>query len=125
MSNVLRVAPCKLCFNYINRSDYHSYVNISGALRTLVEVLGGLARVPTSVGAALLLGRAFPVLLAALHTGRREATGPLRRRAVTLFDRQHRLEELTAGHALPVLLGERTLGCGGGGGGGGRREEDK
>lgn len=76
---------------------------------TLVKVLGGLAGVATAVGATFLLSRAFAVVLAALHAGRRKAAGPFRRQAGALLHLQHRLEELTAGHALPVLPGESPL----------------
>lgn len=76
---------------------------------TLVEVFGGLAGVATAVGAALLLSGALSVVIAALHAGRREAAGALWRWAAALLHRQHRLEELTAGNALPVLLGKHPL----------------
>lgn len=63
----------------------------------------------TAVGAALLLSGAFPIVIAALHTGRREAFGSLWRRTAALLHRQHRLKKLTAGHALPVFLGKDPL----------------
>lgn len=79
------------------------------SLFTLVEVFGRLAGVATAVGAALLLGRALPVAVAALDAGRRKATGSLRRWTAALLCRQNRLQELAAGHTLPVLLGKRPL----------------
>lgn len=76
---------------------------------TLVKVFGGLAGVTTAVGATFLLSGAFLVMLAALHAGCREAAGPFRRQAGALLHCQHRLKELTAGHALPVLPGKSPL----------------
>ena len=84
------------------------------SLLTFVEVLGGLAGVAAAVGAAFLLGRALPVVVTALHAGGREATGSLRWRTAALLGRQHRLQELAAGHALPVLLGKQPARWSGG-----------
>lgn len=63
----------------------------------------------TAIGAAFLLHGAFSVTVAALHAGRREAAGPLRRRTMALLHRQHRPQELAARCTLPVVLGERPL----------------
>lgn len=88
---------------------------------TFVEVLGQLAGVSAAVGAALFHSRTLAVLLAALHAGRREAAGLLRRGTVALLHSLHRLQELTAGETLVVLLGKeglrRTRGGGEGRGG--------
>lgn len=83
--------------------------SVGAARLTPVEVFGRLAGVATAVGAAFLLGGALPVAVAALHAGRRKAAGSLRRRADALLHLQHRLEELAAGHTLPVLFGKRSL----------------
>lgn len=76
---------------------------------TLVKVFRSLAGVPTAVGATFFLGRAFSVMITAFHAGCRETTGPFWREAGALLHCQHRLEELTAGHTLPVLPGECPL----------------
>lgn len=76
---------------------------------TLVKVLRGLAGVPTAVRATFFLGGTFLVMIAALHAGCCEAAGPVWRGAGALLHCQHRLEELTAGHTLPVLPGECLL----------------
>lgn len=78
-------------------------------LATFVEVLWHLAGVAAAVGAALFHGRTLSILLAALHASRRKAAGLLRRRAVALFHSLHRLQELTAGETLVVLLGKERL----------------
>lgn len=62
-----------------------------------------------TVGAAFLLSGALSVMITALHAGRREAAGSLWRRTAALLHRQHRLKELAAGHALPVLPGKHPL----------------
>lgn len=76
---------------------------------TLVKVFRGLAGVPTAVGATFFLGGAFLVMITAFHAGCCEAAGPVGRGAGALLHCQHRLEELTAGHTLPVLPGECSL----------------
>lgn len=78
-------------------------------LHTLVEVFGRLARVATAIGATFLLSRALSVMITALHAGGSKAAGPLWRWAGALLHRQHRLEELAAGHTLPVLVGKHLL----------------
>lgn len=62
-----------------------------------------------AVGAALLHGRALPVLLAALHAGCCKATGLLRGRTVALLHPLYGLEKLTARETLVVLLGKQRL----------------
>lgn len=76
---------------------------------TIVQVFGRLTGVTTPVGAAFLLSRTFSVMIATLHAGCCEAAGSLRRWTAALFHRQDGLEELTAGHTLPVLLGKHPL----------------
>lgn len=83
--------------------------HVGPALLTPVEVFGRLAGVATAVGAAFLLGGALSVVVAALHAGRRKAAGYLRRWTDALLHLQHRLEELAAGHTLPVLFGKHSL----------------
>lgn len=76
---------------------------------TFVKVSGALTGMAAAVGATLLLRWTLPVAVAALHAGRCEATSSLWRRAASLLRRQHGLEELTAGNALPVLFREDPL----------------
>lgn len=75
---------------------------------TLVGVSGSLAGVAAAIRAAFLLSGALSVVIAALNAGRRKAAGPLRRRTGALLHCQHGLNELAAGHTLPVLVGKHT-----------------
>lgn len=76
---------------------------------TLVKVFRGLACVTAVIGATFLLGGAFTVMITTLHAGCREAAGPFWEFAGALLHCQDRLEEVTAGHTLPVLPGEHPL----------------
>lgn len=89
-------------------------------LATFVEVLWHLAGVAAAVGAALFHSRTLSILLTTLHASCRKAAGFLRRGAVALFHSLHRLQELTAGETLVVLLGKERLRRGRAGGGKGK-----
>lgn len=80
------------------------------SLLTFVQSLGHLAGVSASIGAAFLNPRALVVHLAAFHAGGGKPAGFLRSWTVPLLHRQDVLEELTAGQAFVVLLGEQRLG---------------
>lgn len=82
----------------------------SALLLTFVQSLGHLAGVSTSIGTTLLNPRAFTVHFTAFDTGGGKATGLLGSWAIPLLNRQDVLEELTAGQAFIVLLGEQRLG---------------
>ena len=64
---------------------------------------------PAAIGTALLNPGALVVRVAAFHAGGGEPAGLLWGGAVSLLHRQDVLEELTAGHALVILLGEQRL----------------
>lgn len=77
---------------------------------TSVEVSRWLACVPAAIGAALLVSRAFVVLLTALHAGGCESAGSFRSRTFALFQHHYRTQELTACHTLAMTLGKDVLG---------------
>ena len=64
----------------------------------------------TSIGTTLLNPRALIVRFTAFDTGGGKAAGFLGSWAIPLLYRQDVLEELTAGQAFIVLLGEQRLG---------------